>query len=421
MRKGIIGLGLLLGCCWALSFDPEEAAAANWPRFRGPNGTGTAADKDIPVEWNDKTNVVWKVPIPGVGNSSPIVWGDKIFLETATPDAKERSIVCLSAKDGKQLWSKSVSGSKAKTHAKSSHASGTPATDGERVYVPFWDGKNIFLYAYDFQGNKVWDRDLGAFQSQHGAGASPVVYGDKVYYNHDQDGAAVIVALDAKTGKTAWEKTRKAFRTCYSTPFLQERSDGESDLIVASTAGLTGYDPATGKENWTWAWDFAPTKPLRTVGSPILSNGLVVVGSGDGDGSRHMVAVKYGGKGDITKNGLAWEKRKGTSYVPTLLSHGEHVYSINDYGIASCYEAKTGKELWGEQRLGGSVSASPVLIDGKIYACAEDGNVFVLEAAPKFKQLAKNQMGEGVIATPAVADGKLYIRTKSNLYCIGKK
>jgi len=417
MRNGIVGLGMLLLGLWAVTYEPE-AAASNWPRFRGPNGTGVATDKDIPIEWNEKSNVVWKVAIPGVGNSSPVIWDDKIFLETS-PDGKERSLVCLSTTGGKTLWSKSITGAKAKTHAKNSPASGTPATDGERVYVSFWDGKNIFLHAYDFTGTRVWERDLGPYKSQHGAGNSPVVYGDKVFYNHDQDGAAALVAFNAKTGKPAWEKTRTPFRACYSTPLLLEESNKPAELIVASTAGLTSYNPADGKENWDWKWDFGGVMPLRTVGSPIVSNGLVIAGSGDGSGLRHLVAVKLGGKGDITKTGLAWEKKKGTAYVPTMLTAGEHIYAVNDSGVASCYNAKNGNEVWNE-RLGGNFSASPVLIDGKIYAAAEDGNVFVFLASPAFKQLAKNSMGEQIMATPAVADNRLYIRTKSSLYCIGK-
>lgn len=417
MRKGIIGLAILTVCA-ALSTD-FEAAAANWSRFRGPNGTGVADDKDIPVEWSDGKNMIWKTPIPGVGHSSPIVHGDKIFLETATPDAKERMLLCLNAADGKAIWSKSISGSKTKIHAKSSPASATPATDGERVYTAFWDGKNVFLHAYDFKGNKVWERDLGSFKSQHGHGASPVVYGDKIFYNHDQDDAAKIMAFDAKTGKDLWSKTRPAFRCCYSTPFVHEGSAGQ-ELIVGSTAGLTSYNPGTGAENWVWNWDFGGQMALRTVASPIVSNGLVLISSGDGSGARGMAAVKLGGKGDISKTGKVWENNKSFPYVPTMLTQGEHVYFVNDGGVAACHEAKTGKEIW-KERLGGGVCSSPVLVDGKIYAPSEDGNVYVFAAGPKFQLLAKNPAGNVLRATPAVADGRLYIRTDSALLCIGKK
>lgn len=417
MRKGIIGLGIFATClALTTGFD---ASAANWERFRGPNGTGVADDKNIPAEWNATKNIVWKAPIPGVGHSSPIIWGDKIFLETATPDFKERMLLCLSTKDGKAIWTKSISGEKTKIHAKSSPASGTPATDGERVYTPFWDGSKVYLHAYDFKGNKVWDRDLGSFSSQHGHGTSPAVFNGKVYYNHDQDGAAKILCFDAKTGKDVWSKERKAFRCSYSTPFVHETANGP-EIIVGSTAGMTGYNPDTGAENWVWNWDFGGQAALRVVGSPIVSNGLALISSGDGSGARAMAAVPIGGKGDLSKNPIAWSNAKAFPYVPTMLTHGEHIYYVNDGGVAACHDVKTGKEIW-KERLGGGVCSSPVLVDGKIYAPSEDGNVYVFAAAPTYKLLAKNPSGNVLRASPAVADGKLYVRTDTHLLCIGNK
>jgi outer membrane protein assembly factor BamB len=418
MRTGMIAASLLVLSFWLFTCDPD-AEAANWPRFRGPNGTGAATDKDIPTQWSEKDGILWKATLPGGGNSSPILWEDKIFLQTASPDFKECSLLCLSSTDGKELWSKSISGSKAKTHAKNSMASGTPATDGERVYVSFWDGKNIFLHAYHFKGSKVWDRDLGTFASEHGAGASPMVHGNMVYYNHDQDGKAVVIALESKTGNLVWEKSRKAFRACYSTPMILEDAKGPAELIVASTAAVTSYDPMTGAEQWNWNWDFAPGQPLRTVASPVVSSGLVFVGSGEGGGSRHFVALRLGGKGEIPRSDVAWDKRKGSPYVPTVVAFQDHLYFVNDSGVACCYNARTGAEVWSE-RLGGSFTASPVQVNGKIYAAGENGNVFVFLAAPTYKLLAKNAMTETIMATPAVAGNRLYIRTNAALYCIGK-
>jgi len=419
MRKNLIGCGTLLALCWALSAD-FDASAANWSRFRGPNGDGTASDSGIPVEWSEQGGgILWKAPIPGAGNSSPIVWGDKIFLESAAPDGKERMLLCLSTANGKKLWSKSISGTKGKIHNKSSQASATPATDGERVYCAFWDGSKVSLQAYDFTGKALWQRDLGSFKSQHGHGSSPIVYGDLVYYNHDQDGDAKIIALDAKKGTEVWSKSRKAFRACYSTPLVHENNAGP-ELIVASTAGMTSYNPKDGKENWTFNWDFGGGMALRTVGSPIVSNGLALATSGDGSGARGMIAVKLGGKGDISKTGLAWENTKSFPYVPTMLTLGEHIYFVNDGGIAACHEAKTGKEIW-KERLSGAFSASPVLIDGKIYAPSEDGSVYVFAATPTYKLLARNTIGGRLMATPAVADNRLYIRSEKELICIGKK
>jgi outer membrane protein assembly factor BamB len=421
---------LVLGVLLSLGL---AASAAEWSRFRGPNGAGTADDKDVPVEWNDKENIRWKLAIPGKGHSSPVVWGNRLFLQTAAKDGKDRSLVCVDADKGQILWTKSVAANPSSTHVLNTLASSTPATDGERVYCLFWDGKDLMLYAYDFKGEVLWkrgdaadkDRDeLGVYvvankaQSQHGAGGSPIVYDGKVFFANDKDGSSQLLALDAKTGKTLWKADRKPFRTCYSTPFVLEKKDGESELIVGSTAGITGYNPKDGHENWNFSWSFK-TKPLRTVASPIAHQGLVFQNSGDGDGSRDLIAVKLGGKGDVSNTNLAWEKT-GFPYVPTMLGFGDYVFAVTDKeGLASCYLAKTGTEVWHE-RLGSPVTASPILIDGKIYVVAEDGDVFVLEAGPKFKQLARNSLGEGVSATPAVAGNCLYIRGTEHLFCIGK-
>lgn len=413
-RVVILGLSLFMV---SSLFDPAEAA--NWPRFWGPNGSGTAADKDIPIQWNDKEGLLWKVPIPGLGNSSPIVWGDKVFVQSATE--AERKLICFSTADGKILWTQSSTGIKAHTHPKNTLASSTPATDGERVYSLFWDGKDIALHAFDLTGKPVWKRDLGSFKSQHGVGASPVVYDGIVYLNNDQDGSAALIALDAKTGKDVFQVPRQAHRACYSTPYMV-KENGTSELIVTSTAGITGYHPKNGTEIWHWNWTF-DAMPLRTVGSSMYDHGVIYAIAGDGKGDRHAAAVKKGTKGDVTKTNLLWENKKNLPYVPGVLPLGDYIYFFSDTkgAIAGCAEAKTGKFLWHERLGGAGISSSPVLIDGKIYAADEKGDVYVILADPTYKLLAKNSLGEPVIATPAVADGKLYIRGRSSLFCIGKK
>lgn len=412
---------LLLLCTVAACAAP--ASAANWDRFRGPNGTGTASDKDIPVQWSAKENILWKVPLPGPGNASPIIWGNRLFLQCASADGKQRQLVCMNASDGKVLWTRSAPGSTAHTHQKNTLASSTPATDGERVYVLFWDGTDVAVHAYDFEGNPHWQQGLGAFKSQHGAGTSPVVHAGKVFVANDQDGTSTLFALDAKTGEIAWKAARKPFRACYSTPFILEQPEKAPQLIVASTAGVTSYDPPTGKVNWNWNWTTFANMALRTVGSPVYSQGLIFTQSGDGGGARHLVAVRAEGQGDVTATNLAWEwkKTRPFPYVPTMLPLGDHLYFVNDRGDAGCVVARTGELLW-EKPLGTKwITASPVLIDGKVYAIGEEGTVFVFKATPQqFELLAKNDMGEEVRATPAVANGRLYIRGKDHLFCIGK-
>jgi outer membrane protein assembly factor BamB len=397
------------------------ASAGDWPRFRGPNGAGTASDKDVPVKWTGE-NVLWKTAIPGVGHSSPIVRGGRVFLQSASEDGKERWLISLDAVSGEILWKTPSSGRSAKKHPLNSLASSTPATDGQRVYAVFWDGKNIHLGAFDFKdGKSLWEKNLGDFKSQHGFGHSPMLIDDKVILANDQDGSSHLLALDARSGNKIWEADRKPYRTCYSTPIIHVRSDGGKELIVASTAGITAYNPSDGQSKWWFTWSFSGM-PLRTVASPIMTKDLVIATSGDGSGERNTIAVKLGDKGDVTADNLAWENRKNYpfSYVPCLLAHGEYLFNIHDKGIATCHLANSGEEVWSERLDAAGFTASPILVDGKIYAVANNGSVHVYEAAAKFKVLAKNAVGEHVSSTPAVANNLLFIRGDKHLFCIGK-
>jgi outer membrane protein assembly factor BamB len=393
------------------------AAASDWPRFRGPNGSGTAADRDVPVKWSAADGVLWKSPLPGTGNSSPIVTANRVFLQSASADGSERSLICLDAGSGKLIWTRVLPGHRARMHPKNTLASGTPASDGERVYIASWDGKDLALLAYSFAGELVWQRDLGPFTGQHGAGHSPIVEAGRVFLADDQDGSAVVLAFDAPTGKPLWRAERTAYRACYSTPFVRSTANG-SELVVASTAGVAAYDPESGAVIWQCAWPFA-RRPLRTVASPVAGAGLVFANAGDGDGSRDMIAVRPGNKSDGAKGEVVWQESKSFPYVPTLLPQGDYLFSVSDAGIAACHQAATGKRIWSE-RLGSTVSASPILVGDKIYAAGEDGQIYVLSAGSTYKLLAKNTLGEPVMATPAVVDGRLYVRGKEHLFCIGK-
>jgi outer membrane protein assembly factor BamB len=410
--------------------------AADWDRFRGPDGLGTAPDTKLPDTIGPR-EILWKTPIPGRGNSSPIVSRGKLFVQTSTDENRKRALVCVDAATGKVEWSKDVAGGppNQKVHDKNSMASSTPAADGQRVYAVFWDGAHISLTAWDYAGNPLWAKDLGAFKSQHGPGLSPMVVGDKVILNVDQDDLAEVYAFDAKTGDEAWKKSRQAYRASYTTPFVLH-GEGKDELIVSSTAGVTAYDPKDGVViwNWTWVWKPAaagpkgkgsakggPGGPLRQVGGPIYHDGLIYAISGDGGGDRHMVAIKPGTTGDVTDTALVWEKTKETAYVPMVLASGPYLFWIADKeNKAICADAKTGKVIW-DERLPGSkpVTASPVLVDGKVYSISEDGRVYVFEAKPKFKLLGDSKLGEDVFASPAVADGRLYVRGANHLFCIG--
>jgi outer membrane protein assembly factor BamB len=417
-----LGPCLLLAACGVIGLA-LTADAANWPRFRGPNGDGVAQDKDIPVTWTDR-DVLWKAALPGAGNSSPIVWGDRLFLQSASTDGKERYLLCLSAGDGKEVWRRTLPGAAAHKHPKNTLASSTPATDGERVYAYFWDGQAVSLSAFDLKGGPLWTYDIGKFSSDHGAGVSPVVYDGKVYLLNDQGEGGSVIALDAKSGKKAWEAQRGHYqdRACHSTPFVLRRKGEAPELVVASSMGVTGYALDSGARDWQYDWSWAG-RPLRTVASPVLADGgLIVANSGDGGGDRLTVAITPGSKNG-TRPAVAWQsgKPKFMPYVPCFLSRGEYLYWVSDVGYAGCTAARTGATVWTEELVRrGAFTSSPVLIGDKVYAAEEGGDVFVFAAEPTYKLLARNRLGEGVKATPAVADGKLFVRGESHLYCIGK-
>lgn len=391
-------------------------AGPEWPRFRGPDGSGISTDAAVPVQWTDR-NLIWKAGIPGTGHSSPIVWHSRIFVQSASADGSERLLVCLDASSGNILWTRAHRGSPARKHDRNTLASSTPATDGERVYALFWDGADITVAAYDFMGSLVWIQNLGRFTGEHGAGASPIVFGDSVIINNDQDGTAELVALNSSTGRVRWRAKRPAFVACYSTPIIIRRASDAAELVAGSTAGLTGYDPGTGRELWNWKWSFA-AKALRTVASPVYGMGHIFLNSGDGGGARHAVAVRLEGSGDATRPTLAWENRRTLPYVPSMLVTDGHLYWVNDVGVAGCQKVETGESLW-TNRLGGSFTASPVLAGNTIFAVNEDGDVYVFRAATRFDLLGMNSIGEPVRATPAILGNRILIRGAAHLFCYG--
>lgn len=409
----------------AVAAGAAALSAADWTRFRGPNGTGVVADP-TPVKFDLKSDLTWKAEVPGVGYGSPIVAKGKVFLQSAADTGTKRHLTCVDAVSGKVDWTATVDApAQAKMHKKNSAASGTPCSDGERVYAAFWKGDAVAIHAFDFQGKPAWDTPLGKFTSEHGAAHSPMVYDGKVYFNFDQDGAAELVALDAKTGKVAWRKARRANRSCYTTPFVLEEKGQPAQLIVGSTTGVTGYDPKSGDVVWHYALKRTDGgKDLRSIGQQVIAGGNVVTYCGEGGADRYMVAVKLGGKGDISATGKSWDLGKGkTPYVPSMLAHGDHLYWITDAGLAGCADAKTGKVLWsGEKVFEKAVSASPILIGDTILAVDEAGTVVSFKASPKgVGDVEKSQLGQPVLASPAAANGRLYLRGGKFLYCIGGK
>ncbi len=396
----------------------SHSQAADWPAWRGSGGQGQSAEKDLPLKWSTTDNVLWKTALPAPGNSTPIVWGDKVFLAQANQGGTTRGLMCFDRRDGKLLWNQDVSYSeKEKAWNESYYCSASPATDGQRVVVSHGSAG---MYCYDLAGKELWKRtDLGRFEHQYGNGSSPVLYGDTVILwcgPNEGRGRNYLLAVEKATGKTVWEY--KAPGGSWSTPLIVPVKagafTGEDQLILPIPNKLKGIDPKTGKELWSCD---GLTNLVYT--SPLYHDGVVVAMSGFNGAA---LAARLGGKGDITKDRL-WHHPRNTQRVGSGVIVGEHVYILEENGVPHCYEVTTGKEIWQiAKRPGRSNSwSSMVHADGRLYVLTHSGDTHVFAASPKYELLATNSLGEHTNASIAVSSGQLFIRTDKNLWCIAEK
>jgi outer membrane protein assembly factor BamB len=388
---------------------PAPDAERHWPRFRGPSGQGLTGKSGLPVRWDkDGTGIAWRVKVPGHGNSSPVVWGDRIFLTSADAKGQERSVLCYGRADGRLLWERKVPPRTPEpgVRDKNGYASATPVTDGERV-VAFLG--SCGLVCYDFDGNLQWHYDKLRFRTTHGTGSSPLLYRDRVFFIQEQNQAdTVFVALDKRTGQLLWERPR-AKAMGWSTPVVVHVGDHD-ELLFAGGETIKGYDPATGKELWSLS---GPTHEV--IPAVVVGKDLVYCASGR---NGPTLALRLGGSGDVTATHLAWRAVRYGPHVPSPILVGGRLYTVNDTGIASCLDAATGKLIWVE-RISDRFSASPVEAGGLLYFPSESGITYVLRAADKFEVVAKNDLGAGILASPAVVDHQLLLRTQEELVCIG--
>lgn len=395
--------------------------AENWTRFRGPNGQGISSETGLPVEWSPQQNIAWKTPLPGTGWSSPIVYEDQIFLTAATEEGQSCRILCVDRNTGTLAWNREVhrqsAGAKRK---KNSYATPTPVTDGKHVYAVFFDGAMV---AVDLQGNPVWKNTEIDFYSLHGLGASPLLVGDQLVMPFDGSSReeervgwkvpwqeAQLVSVDTSTGKIRWKGQRGESRVGHVTPIL---TDDGKQIISAAGDRVQGFDSQTGQRIWSIFSQGEGVTP-----SPILGANLIITSSGFE--APTIRAIRFGGQGDITDTHIAWEQKKGVPALVSFIYVDPYVYSITRDNILYCLEAATGEIAW-QRRLKGNYSASPVLVDGKIYFTSEEGVTLVLEPGPKYKELARNEIEETCLASLAVSQGHFYLRTAENLYSIGPK
>jgi outer membrane protein assembly factor BamB len=390
----------------------EGEGAKYWPVWRGPSGQGIVPGTGYPDTWSATEKVAWKKPVGGRGNSSPIVWGDRIFLTTAYDGGKRVSMLAFRRSDGTQLWETfAPEGEAGWVHQKNGHASATPVTDGKLVYASFG---NRGLVAVDLNGKLAWHREIGQIENYHGPAGSPLLYKDRVILFQDHRQGAFVAAFDARTGKQVW-KTARTANVGWGTP-VAVRVGNHDEIVVSSQHAVTAYDPDTGKELWR-----CDGNSFEVIPTPVVAHGLVFASSGR---VGPTLAIRPGGKGDVTRTHLAWMSPKGSPFVPSPLVYGDYLYTVNDMAsIVTCFEAATGKVMW-QGRLGVAqregFSASPVGVDGKVFFTNDQGETFVLRAGPTFELLRTNRIGEMTLASPALVDGRWYIRTDRSLFAIGK-
>jgi outer membrane protein assembly factor BamB len=392
---------------------PQGEAQKYWPRWRGPSGQGYVNGSGYVDTWSDTQNVLWKVPVPGTSNSSPIVWGDLIVMATAHGDGARKSLVAFRRTDGTKLWETFAPDASAEfQHPKNGHASATPTTDGQRVYA--YLGSHGLL-AVDLKGKQVWHRPLGAMNASHGTAGSPLLYKDRIILYQDQKETGFVAAFDTATGKEVWRTARGA-QVGWGTP-IAIRAGERDELIVSSMREVTAYDPNTGAKLWNAAGNL-----FEVIPTPVVGEGLVFASSGR---AGPTLAIRPGGSGDVTATHIAWKAAKGSPFVPSTLLHKGLLYMVNDMAaIATAYDAKTGEVLW-QGRLGEaareSFSASPVVVDDKVFFTNDMGETFVLAAGREFKLLHVNHLNARTLASPALVDGKWYWRTEKELLAIGRK
>jgi len=385
--------------------------AQNWPCWRGPNGDGTSIEKNIPVKWDSVTNVVWKVRVPGTGYSSPAVWNDRLFITTALNGTLEKMLLCYSVRNGELLWKKTVVKSKFENkHDNNSYASGTPATDGNLVFVSFLDGDNVVVAAYDFAGKQVWVQKPGTFSSPHGYSCSPVIYEDKVIINGDSQGNSFVAALGKSDGHIVWRVKHERPAHSFSTPIIRNIG-GKNQMIFCGNREIASYNPADGSKNWFYS---GPSEDF--CNSPVYceKKGLVLVSSAWP--TRILVALRPDGKGDVSKSGLVWQTKKGAYYVPSPVCTDDYLFTTMTTGENYCIDIATGAAVWIQPN--GAQYSSPVLVNGLVYMPNDEGIISIIKPGPKYDCIAKNPIGEKLYASPAISSGKIYIRGFQHLFCI---
>jgi len=387
--------------------------AENWPGWRGPNGDGTSSEMDLPTQWDSITNVKWKIPVPGIGHGSPIVWGDRLFMITAKAETLERILLCYDCKSGQLLWQVTVLKAPLETvNPDNNFASGTPVTDGKYVYVSFLDGENLVVAAHDFTGKQIWIQRPGTFAGPHGYDCSPTLYEDKVIVNCGSKVNAFVAALSTTDGHMIWKVPQLNVGMSYSTPIFREIT-GHMQMLFCGNQEVSSYNPSDGSRYW-----FVNGPSQEFCASPVYSEKAKLVFISSSWPERHLLAIKPDGTGDVSNSHIAWKSDNGAYYVPSPIVVGDYLITTMTNGQVHCLEGATGKILWKENL--GKQYPSAVLANGLVYIPNDAGTINVIKPGTTYESVAKNSMGERMFASPAICEGKIYLRGTKNLYCVGK-
>ncbi len=400
----------------------SQAAGADptyWPRWRGPESTGVAPDTHPPLEFGENSNLDWKLAVPGEGSSTPIVWGERLFMLSAEPSGEghpdgsfDFNVICVDRTTGEIAWVKTARREVPHEghHKDHGFASHSPVTDGEHLYVHYGSRG---IHCFDLEGNRIWERDLGKMETRRGfgEGSSPALYKGKLFVNWDHQGDSFIFALDAASGETIWKKTRDEV-TSWSTPLIVEH-EGVPQLVVSATRRVRAYHPDTGDILWETGG-----QTLNVIPTPVSDFGMIFATSGFM--GKSLMAIELGHTGDLTDTpAIKWSVSRATPYVPSPLLYGDQLYVIDtNRAILSCYDARSGTPNYVQQRLPGltDVYASPVGADGRVYIAGRDGGILIIRNGPEFEVLAENRLEEGIDASPVVVGHTLYLRGKKHLY-----
>ncbi len=405
-----------------LATQSPTNAQENWTRFHGPNGSGIAEDAKLPTKITD-SNFQWKIKLAGSGSSSPVVWGDKLFVTSCDSKTAELTLQCLDAKSGDQKWAKTFESSSYKMHNRNSFASGTPAVDKHHVYITFANPKHVKVAAVSHDGEMKWERDFGTWISQHGYAASLMTYKNKVILFNSQQaervrgsakpGESHMIALACNDGSDVWKTPLTPTRACYAVPSIFTDDSGKDQLISCNTGdGFFSLDPETGTKNWS-------TLPfrMRTVASTLIADGLVIGSNGSGGGGNYLVAIRPDKKGEKVPEKIYELQR--ANYVPSPVAMDDKLFLFTDKGIGQCFDLQTGEMHW-QERIAKGFSGSPIATKNHIYVMDESGTLFVIAVSQRYELVASHSLGEASRATPAVSNGRMFLRTESHLICVAK-